>query len=216
MIIWGFMWTLNYNYLANVTITMCESPQKPLFKAVCVFPNWGDVDCGGCHKVSVGLPPVPASPRHNPSTCSPNSGENSLRKLFWSRSLFGIPSNWPFEEWVETHTFRLSLDPWPCSHCWGQMTSSLTIYKKLSYIKPVPVVHRKVFIGERYIQFNFLNFPPTKSPIQPIHLLYTMLPASWMPLFCPLSSVCSFFLLFLLTRQAGILKAIVKVKLWIF
>ena len=143
---------------------MCESPQKPLFKVVCVFPNWGDVDCGGCHKVSVGLPPVPASPRHNPSTCSPNSGENSLRKLFWSRSLFGIPSNWPFEEWVETHTFRLSLDPWPCSHCWGQMARSLTTYKKYFILNQYLLYTEKSLSGKDIFSSISWIFPQPRVP----------------------------------------------------
>ena len=143
---------------------MCESPQKPLFQVVCVFPNWGDVDCGGCHKVSVGLPPVPASPRHNPSTCSPNSGENSLRKLFWSRSLFGIPSNWPFEEWVETHTFRLSLDPWPCSHCWGQMARSLTTYKKYFILNQYLLYTEKSLSGKDIFSSISWIFPQPRVP----------------------------------------------------
>ena len=83
---------------------------------------------------------------------------------FEAENLFGIPSNWPFEEWVETHTFRLSLDPWPCSHCWGQMASRLTTYKKYFILNQYLLYTEKSLSGKDIFSSISWIFPQPRVP----------------------------------------------------
>ena len=107
---------------------MRKSPEAPVSSGLCVSQLRG---CG-LWRLPQGFCGASSS-----SSQSPAQPVNLLSKFWWKLieeiilKKNGIPSSWPFEEWVKTHTFRLSLvDPWPCSHCWGQMASSLTTYKK--------------------------------------------------------------------------------------